>query len=67
MNRRTFNDAVTSKVSSLANDVEDDDIDDEKEINAFRGNIEGEEEENQQVGILKIILIFESYRSYVLV
>eukprot|EP01035_Chromulina_nebulosa_P019292 gene19292-25152_t len=43
MNRSTFKDAVTSRVASLANDIDDDD-DDDKEINTFRGNIEGEED-----------------------
>jgi hypothetical protein len=43
MNRRTFQDAVASRVSSLANEIDDDE--DDREVSAFRGNVEGEEEE----------------------
>lgn len=42
MNRRTFSDAVKSKVSSLANDIDDDE--DDEQVGIFRGNIEGEED-----------------------
>ena len=45
MNRFTFQDAVKSKKASLANDLDGDDEDVEGEISAFRGAVEGEEED----------------------
>lgn len=58
MNRRTFNDAVTSRVSSLANDIEDVEDDDEKDVQLHRGNIEGEEEDGDEV----LLMIYGLYR-----
>ena len=46
MNRSTFGDAVASKKASLANDIEEDDEDQEGNIKSYRGNFEGEEDED---------------------
>ena len=50
MNRRTFGDAVQSRISSLANDVEEEDGEDDVEVNAkaFRGKVEGEVDGNDE-------------------
>lgn len=61
MNRRTFQDAVASRVSSLANDIEDDD--DDREVSAFRGNVEGEEEEGNvkvRISTMTALMIIKS-------
>lgn len=45
MNRHTFKDVVGRKRSALANELENDD-DDDREVNAMRSAVEGEEEES---------------------
>ena len=47
MNRHTFKDVVASKRSALSNDIEDDD-DEDREVNVFRSQVEGEEDETKE-------------------
>ena len=47
MNRHTFKDVVASKRNALSNDIEDDD-DDEREVNVYRQQVEGEEDEGNE-------------------
>ncbi len=44
MNVHTFRDAVTSRRTALADEIEDDD-DDEGEVRVSKRNVEGEEED----------------------
>jgi hypothetical protein len=56
MNLHTFKDAVNSKRSSLANDLDDED--DEGEVNVFRKQVEGEEEDNDLKVRIRYSLMF---------
>ncbi len=47
MNIITFRDAVQSRKSALANDIQDDD-DDEREVAPLRRPVEGEEDESKE-------------------
>ncbi len=47
MNIHTFKDAVTSKRTALADEVEDDE-DDDREVAPMRRVVEGEEEESKE-------------------
>ncbi len=47
MNINTFRNAVQSRKSALANDIQDDD-DDEREVAPLRRPVEGEEDESKE-------------------
>ncbi len=48
MNVHTFGDVVSSKRGSLANDLEEYDEDDEREVRRAQGDVEGEEEDGDE-------------------
>ncbi len=48
MNIHTFKDAVTSKRTALADEIDDDDEDDERDAAPLRRVVEGEEDEGKE-------------------
>ncbi len=66
MNINTFRDAVQSRKSALANDIQDDD-DDEREVAPLRRPVEGEEDESKEkVRTTPLLMshIFTTYNYY---
>ena len=58
MNLHTFKDAVKSKRSSLANELDDGDEDDDKVAAPLKRQVEGEEDEGEEkVSIINALLI----------